>query len=423
MDCRPSFYRLQDLQTMSGVDTSGVERSDVAYVGQANNIELIPIALVRGDSGGWSSGTFYTFVYVSTLTGTYLALSRGFLGSQFTGDGGDDTTHNEQLMTLTWNSSSSTFGLSVVGGNERSFYLKVDDDNSELDWDGDEDDASEFILSTTDPAGYGSGNTLLSGVRYIMSTTDRDSSNILVRITYYDNITDSDDEQYFGLYNVDGSEGSTTIRLSDVMWMFIPYTPYYTNMSSNSFVPSSVPLSLAISQCIYLQGINGYGTSDMCVNWQDYAGFTSSTEYQPVRYFYSDNGQCGNTYTFNGNLLNQSVIVNSSRGNCQSITCNYVGSRFTCGSGSDPDPDPSEPSDPTQPTDPTDPPPTPPPTDPTNPPPTDPTNPPDEDSPDDTDNSGILSRWWFWGLVILVIIIAIAIVVIMFVTSSKKKSP
>ena len=406
-------------------------RDDVAYVGQLGQ-RLVVNARVR-TNGVWSTGAFYTLVYVQTSVraGDYVALSRGYMGSEFIGSG-YSSAHYELMMTMEWVPSTSKFKLFYNDHDnndvERSGWLRVDGDE-EFDRDEDESDATPFLMSTTDPAGYGSNNTLLAGVRYTMFTSTLSSGQIKVHNTHSKAVSGSNNSAYLGLQSVDGG-GSEMITLDNIQWSFVPATPYYTANNSNNFVPSVVPFPLAVSQCVYLQGVQGYGTSDMCQNWQSYSGFTNVDNIQEVRYFYSQNRSCGEGYSFINDFLGNTVVVGSSIGT--SCDCNYNSGAFWCdgyippdlpvenppGEGDNP-PVENPPDNPVE-----EPPIENPPGDipPIEEPPGD--IPPITEPPDDPVEpveTGIMSKWWFWGLLILVFLIVIVIVAVIVIASRKPR--
>lgn len=337
--------------------TTVTRREDVAYVGRLTDTSFIATAFRASDNDG------ILWTLVTNSNSNTIIISRSYLGTQLSQPDQDST----QLLYLQWNDNNSSITINTSNG-ERLGYLAVASDSSYLVI---SNEPYTFVLTTTDPSGYGAG--ILAGCRYTISTPSINSENININAI---NGSLIESGVYSGLYIDSG--GSVKSTVSEFLWSFIPVTPVYLTPNDVPNVPQSINTGLALSQCIYMS--EGYGTSNICNNWVGGVGFTNQDNVQSIPYYYSNNGTCGNKYTFT-DYLDQSVNVGSSIGACTTNECIYSldDNTFAC-RAVNPDPD-----------------------------------------PDDDDDSRILSKWWFWALVVLFVIIAITIVVIIIIASRSKQ--
>lgn len=346
--------------------TATSQRTDVAYVGQLSGTTFMAVAINRANPTA-----FYTMCRYNTT----IYFTRGYIGTNLS-----DINSVYSLLYLQWNPSNSTMTLLNQSGTLFGYlniasngYLVVNADQG-----------AQLILTTTDPVGYGDG--LLAGARYALSTSTLDSSGI---ITNVNNGLLIESGNYAGLYTDNPSSGA--IGMQDLLWSFIPVNVTYLGTNKAVTTPSTVPSSLAISQCISLQGTTGYGSSSTCSNWAGSTGFSTPVDAKSIIYFYSQNGTCGEDYTFTNDFIGNTVDVGSSIGDCAvNSSCNYSSASkiFSCGAPVVDDDNPDDPDDPVDP---------------------------------DAGRDGILTKWWFWGLLLLVVGILIIIVIIAIVAASSKK--
>ena len=330
------------------MSTGVVIRDDVAYVGQFGTTTFTAIATVND-----STGAFYTLCGSNTV-GSNLVLSRGYIGTQLS----TTTAASLTPVYLQWNPTTSSISIHNSAGASVG-YIGLSATNDLII----SATSTPLVLVTTDPAGYGTG--LLAGCRYSISTSTLNSSTIKSNVDNGTAITTGD---YAGLYT--NTSTTNSITMDKVLWSFIPTAPVYLTPDSVPVTPATIQAPLAISQCIYLQGVAGYGTSDVCKSWKNGAGFTTEADSQLIPYFYSEDKSCGDGYTFT-NFLNKSTVVSSSNGACTENSCVYSADDkvFAC-----------------------------------------------------RDEEGILHKWWFWGLVILLFLIVIVIVAVIVIAASKRKS-
>lgn len=273
------------------------ERLDVAYVGRISSA-FIPMVQVNGDPA------YYLPVYQSNR----LVLSAGALSDGLDSNNTPIVRFQGTPVTDGWTFQAFNSDNSSIG------YLTLN--NSELVI-GPE--SSTFTVTTTDPNGYASGS-LLTGVRYVLGSG---SSNVTIPLNNSQPIESGDKA---GL--LEDTSGESSATLSATTWTLVPITMSKWTVSSPSS-SGSLPATVRITQCVNMQD-QGYGQSDYCTDWKNYRGFTTSEDVQPIIYYYSAEGSCGESYTFNNTYLGNNVTVSSSRGDCAEGSCQYINDKFTC---------------------------------------------------------------------------------------------
>lgn len=301
-----------------------VERGDIAYVGRVNS-RFVILAQLRTEDG-WEPiyRTMIHHYYYGTV------LSGGILTKNIT-DNTKIVEADDQI--LYFDATRVNDGWKFQG-----FYWDGEDRRG-MGYDGDtilrvgyqanpHPDAT-FTMTPDDPSGY-DNNYLWTGVRYIMTTEDAPDLTIL----YLDEsvIDNTSDTNLNGLleYSDDINPPYQSADIADVRFTLIPIDMFKW-LNNKPTTTSRLDPVIQVAQCA-LYPDSGYGQGSYCTNWQNNRGFTTEQDVQPIIYYYSQDGTCGNSYTFT-NYWNEQVNVNSSLGMCTNNDCNYYEGRFICGEG------------------------------------------------------------------------------------------
>lgn len=277
------------------------QRNDAAYVGIIDS-RFIPMVRMEDD---------YMYYLPITSSNDQLALSAGAFSEGLTSSSVPIVEFEVESVEDGW-----TFQLYDVSGTSLG-YLTITEDILSIG-----PEASTFMIRTSDPNGYRSSN-LLASVRYQIYIP---GTELFVTVN---NSTDIDDDSDIGGLHED-IDGTNLVELSSTYWTLAPSN--VTNIINGGSPPSTsgaIPGTVITTQCIGMDE-TGYGDGAYCIDWTQFRGFTTSEDVQPIIYYYSDNNNCGRSFTFNNDYLGQSVDVTSSIGSCPELSCRYDGTEFVC---------------------------------------------------------------------------------------------
>lgn len=285
------------------MSSSGVVRSDVAYVGAANGTMM----MLGSDS--FAPIAYYGLVMDANQN---LYLSKGALGDAFY----SNLLPGYQLLyaTPTYYSEASgaipagstTVALSTdVAGATVIGYLYQDGQAGTISV---APNPAPVIFTTTDPdVDSTNSNGVMAGVRYQFSPS--------VNINTVGTLQQLDNGLYIG-----ETENITSVNSSLLWFTFVPNTAYLAgSCNALSSMTGGLPSTVAIAQCYALSG-NGYTTIDTCSSMNSSAGFTNTDDcanYSSLYYYAQQGGNCGSTYKFL-NFKNVNQQVTSSVGPCTS---------------------------------------------------------------------------------------------------------
>jgi hypothetical protein len=271
-----------------------VERGDVAYVGRINS-KFIPMVRLVGQED--------LFFYLPTYNQPNITLSAGAFSSSL-----DVSNNPANIVQFQASASDNGWKFEVFNSSNTSLgFLVVSDGILRVGSSG-----TIFSVSSQDPNSYASGS-LLTSVRYkIVYSGDA--------TVYVQDAELIDDNSDFGGLAKNGSV-SQLVALSNLTWTFVP-TTMSKWLTSTPTDTGSIPSTVRITQCACMDG-TGYGKSKYCSSWKSSRGFTTKDDVQDVIYYYSKDGSCGQSYTFD-DYYNEPVSVTSSIGEaCTDATCKY----------------------------------------------------------------------------------------------------
>lgn len=354
-----------------------VERDDIAYVGEI--VEGSNFYLIAAYGGGY----VYGLPIMGVDTDNFIILSKGAFSVANSGryinswdylyfsahdvvrlEDGSISCRLSGVRTNGFNSSPITLGRANVSSTDRL------GDNPE--------EPGDIVFSPiNDPDGYGGG--LLSGTRYRMSVT---------RVLYVNYITNETQDPNTGLYNFPNSPSIDGRAIEWITWLLVPMEVFQYTYSPPTAIASIMP-HVSISQCASITD-PAYLNSASCFDWKLHRGFVTKNDVQPIIYYYSMSGECGESYSFE-DIKGRRIQVDTSNGySCSD--CGYDGNVFLCGGNVD-DSDPTEPDDGgnsnlTE---------------------------PDDGGDSNSSDDRILSNIWIWlglGIVIIIIIVLTVIVLL-----------
>jgi hypothetical protein len=352
-----------------------VERGDVAYVGKITGRFYIVI-----------SGNNYA-IPVTDRSGIMLWSKSAFTamssGQQFSGY--DYMTFDIRDANILEDGSVDTDLITYVGNNENSttvqYYESLEFGSGAYNVGLNAAVSGvRYTFTAVDPAGYGEG--LLTGVRYKLKGL-RDYDNLKVK--YYTYAANEIYNDSTGTYSRPDKFNVYYSDLNNITFMLIPVEVFSYTGGSAPVMTSLMP-TLTISQCATTTD-NNYYNSQYCDNWENYRGFVNEDDTQPVLYYYSKNGTCGEGYEFS-NLHNELIQVTSSNGtSCKN--CEYDSGVFLC---IEPPPPPLPP-------------------------------PPLTSTSPVQDDGGILNSIWFWVALVIIALVGIIVTIIIVYLAARKTGP
>lgn len=284
------------------------ERSNVGYVGVINSL-FIPL-MTFGDPA------YYIPIVGNLGDNTHqLAFSRGAVGDMISSY---QVSYKQAYFRAVASESVEDGWTITISDSDGIFrgYLQFQLSDNRLISTISQYSPDIIILTPLEPDGYGDGQ-LLAGIRYSMRLAS--DSDLYFPVTNEQPASGNLE----GLY-IRATEIDQYLSISSANFILVPVHPAsYIERSPPSM--GNLNQATGITQCVTMGG-TGYGNSNYCLNWSQSRGFSTNNDVQPIIYYYSQDGTCGQSYIEGGVEVTTSIGESCNSGEA----CSYRGGQFSC---------------------------------------------------------------------------------------------